>query len=74
VPVELDDVVVMVMGEEYVGQLQLAAPQILEQRRHRSAGIDHHGVTARLVGHQIGVRQPWVTHRTLDDHAKSVSG
>ena len=69
---DLDDVVVMVVREQDVGQRELAAPQAVEQRLDRAAGVDHDRVPARLVGDQIGVRQERVVHRALDDHPGSV--
>ena len=54
--------------------VQLTAAQVFEQRRDRAAGVDHHRVAAGLVRHQVGVGQPVVVHRALDDHAQERIG
>ena len=72
--VELGDVIVVMVGQEHVGQRELAATQVVEQRRHRTAGVDHHGVPAQLVGDDVGVGQPLVAHRALDDHGPDLIG
>ena len=48
--------------------VELPAPQVVEQRRDRAAGVDHHRVPPRLVGDRVGVGQEVVVHRALDDH------
>ena len=42
----------------------------LEQRLGRAAGVDHARRAARLVGHEVGVRQPLGLHGALDDHRR----
>ena len=60
--VELRDVVVVMMGEQHVGERELAASQDVEQRLHRPAGVDQHRIAAELVSHEIRVRQPGFVH------------
>ena len=65
---ELGDVVVMVMGQQHVRELVAHPLDHCQQRLDRAAGVDQHRLRAQLVGHQVGVRQPVVIHRALDDH------
>jgi hypothetical protein len=67
--VELSHVVVVMVGEEHVGQRQLTALEEVQQRSHGTAGVDHDGAASQLVAHDVGVRQPSVAHRALNDHA-----
>jgi hypothetical protein len=60
--VQLDHVIVMVMSEQHVGQLELTAAQILEQRGDRTARVDHDRVPSELVRYHIGVRKPRIAH------------
>jgi len=61
-PLELGDVIVVVVGEQYVGELEPPPADHIEQRLHWPAGIDQGRLRALLVGHQVGVRQPRFTH------------
>ncbi len=55
---ELGDVVVVVMGEQDVGDGQAVLVGLLEQRRERAAGVDEEGVAARPGRDEVGVGQP----------------
>src|SRR5947209_9036644 len=71
--VDVRGVVVVVMGEQDVRQLERPTREELEQRLERAACVDHHRVTARLVGHHVSVGDEVVVHRAFDDHNQSVS-
>jgi hypothetical protein len=66
--VDLGHVIVVVMGEQDVRQLKRSAPEELQQRLNRAAGVDHHRVAPRFVGHHVRVGHEVVVHRALDDH------
>ena len=42
----------------------------VEQRLERRAAVDEDGGAARLVGHEIRVREPPRVHASLDQHAR----
>ena len=65
--IELGDVVVVVVGEQYVGERQLPTAEVVEQRPDRTAGVDHHRVPAWLVRDDVRVRQEVVVHGALND-------
>ena len=72
--IEFGDVVVVVVREQHVRELEWPAREELQQRLHRSARVDHDRVATKLVSHRIGVGQPLIVHRALDDHAWEPTG
>ena len=78
-PVALDqllvagDVVVMRVRRQQVRDRQPFALDDLVQRRERRAAVDEDGRSARLVGEQIGVREPVGMHASFDQHVWTVS-
>ena len=65
---ELGDVVVVVVGEQDVGDVEAVLVGLGEQRVHRAAGVDEEGVGVRPGRDEVGVGQPAVGHGALDDH------
>ena len=64
---QLDDVVVVVVGEQDVRGDDAVALGRLEQRLDRTAGVDEEGV-ALSVAHEVRVGQEIVGHAALEDH------
>ena len=71
--VELAHVVVVVVGEQDVGQGQPALVDRLQQRRDRAAGVDHHRRAAVLVGDEVRVGQELLGHGALEDHGRDAT-
>ena len=69
-----DDVVVMRVGRQQVGDLQPLALDGLVQRSERRAAVDEDGRAAGLVGHEVGVREPLGMHAALDQHSINTPG
>ncbi len=62
------DMVAVGMGDEDVGDLDAVALGPLQQRPEVVVAVDQHALAARLVGDQVGVRQPRRVLGALDDH------
>ena len=71
---ELGDVVVVVVGEQHVGDGDALRLGLVEQRAHGAARVDEEAVAAGAGGDEVGVRQPVRVHRALDDHGADSSG
>ena len=66
--VELGDVVVVVVGEQDVGDVEPVLVGLGDQRRDGAAGVDDERVAVRAGRDEVGVRQPGVAHGAFEDH------
>ena len=67
---DADDVVVVVVGEEDVGDRRPLALDPLAERIGRQVGVDQDPRAADLVDREVGVRQPFGLLDALKDHAE----
>ena len=65
--------IVVVVGEQDVGDPQAEALDRLVDRPRRAAGVDQDRVAAGPVADDVAVRQPAVRHAPLEDHQLKVS-
>ena len=66
--VELGDVVVVVVGEQDVGDVEPVLVGLRDQRGDGTAGVDDERVAVRAGRDEVGVRQPGVAHGAFEDH------
>jgi len=67
-PLQLCDVVVVMVGEQDVRDADVALARRLDERLDRAAGVDEEALPL-AVADEVGARQPVVVHRPLEDHA-----
>ena len=65
---QLGHVIVVVMGDQHVGDADGVLLGRVQQRPNRAPGVEEEAVAAGLGGDEIGVGQPVRVHRALDDH------
>jgi lactoylglutathione lyase len=67
---QLGHVIVVVMGQQDVGHVEVELAGPLDQRRDRPAGVHEERRPARGRRDQVGVRQPLRAHGAFDDHGR----
>ena len=69
-----DDMVVMVMGDENVGDGDPEPLRGVDQRLVDAVRVDEDAVAAFAVGNEVGIRQPRWMLCPLDDHPSRLDG
>ena len=67
------DVIRMGVRRQQMRDLEALALDDLVQWLERCAAVDEDGLSARLVGEQVRIREPLRVHASLDQHARTVT-